>query len=149
MLRYKIDLKQFMAECESNYFALCKLMPENDDVDHFSLHLPGHEGNLFHIRVIERTVYTLLLEISQSQESLASGWAQMPRLKVRMYQDARLAEVVAFEGVRNVKPRNSYPNQRMHQPDEKAQWNHFLADWLGIAMRYGYSAEVPCEFGTT
>ena len=135
-----------MAACEANYHGLRKLMPALDVSDHFSLQLPGQGNGHFHLRVLERTPYTLLVEISQAE---GSRWVQMPRLKVRLYHDARLAEVVAFEGVRGVKPRNRYPNQQMHQPDEKAQWNRFLTDWLGIAMRYGYSAAIPCEFGTT
>ena len=145
-MRYKVDLKRFLAECEANYHSLCKLIPD-DDADQFSLQLPGHGERRFHLNVLERTAYTSLVEIFQSAAVDEKEWMQMPRLKVRLYHDARLAEVVAFEGVHRVKPRNRYPNYRMHQPDEKAQWNHFLADWLGIAMRYGYSAAVPCEFG--
>lgn len=146
-LRYKVDLKTFMAECEANYFRLCRLLPESDVTDHFRLKMPGRGEMLFHLKIQERTAYTLLLEIYQQQEPVDPEWLQMPTLKVRIYHDAKLAEVVAFEGVRKVKPRNQYPNYRMHQPDEKAQWNRFLADWLKMAIRHGYSASVPCEFG--
>ena len=138
-----------MAACEANYYSLCKLMPGLNATDHFSLQLPGQGDCHFHLRVEERTTYTLLVEIFQSEPGPEPGWVQMPRLKVRLYHDARLAEVVAFEGVRGVRPRNPYPNQYMHQPDEKAQWNRFLTDWLGIAIRHGYSATIPCEFGAT
>jgi len=120
--------------------------------DQFNLKLPGRGESLFQLKVLERTAYTLLIEIGQDGEETPVGnsseWIQMPTLKVRLYNDAKLAEVVAFEGVRSVNPRNPYPNFHMHQPDEKAQWNRFLAEWLTIAIRYGYAAEIPCEFGT-
>ncbi len=134
-----------MAACEANYHSLCRLMPEKETTDHYSFQLPGQGDNHFHLRVLERTAYTRLVEIYQSGD-YRDGWVQMPHLKVRMYRDARLAEVVAFEGVRGVRPRNAYPNNRMHQPDEKAQWNGFLEDWLRIAIRYGYAAQTPCVF---
>ena len=144
-MRYKVDLKTFMAECEANYYCLCKLMPGQDVKDLHGLVLPG-QGEVL-IKVRERTAYTSLVEISQVADSEVNTWLKMPCLKVRLYHDAKLAEVVSFEGSRNVRPRNYYPNHHMHQPDEKAQWNHFLAEWLGIAIRYGLAVASPCEFG--
>ncbi len=67
-------------------------------------------------------------------------------MRVRMYHDARMAEVVSCAGVRRVEPRYAYPNERMHQPDEKAQWNRFLADWLALGIDHGHALALPCEF---
>ena len=151
-LRYKIDLKTFMAQCEANYLRICKLLPAKQAVDSStrSLRMAGFGDQLFYIQLVERTPYTWLVELGQQprEDSPGPRWVQMPRLKVRLYHDAKLAEVLSFEGVRKVWPRHSYPNQHMYQPDEKAQWNQFLEDWLRMIDSHGYEASVACEFGT-
>jgi len=144
-LRYKIDLKSYMADCEANYYRLCRLLPGLHTDDLFAIGLPSY-GEVV-IRVTERTAYTWLLEICQGESPEVHAWLQMPHVKVRCYRDARLAEVVTFEGNLRVYPRNEYPNHQMYHPDEKAQWNHFLSEWLAMAIQFGYATRVPCEFG--
>ncbi len=134
-----------MAECEANYHQLRKLLPELEVVDQYALGLPCY-GEVA-IQVLERTPYTELVEILQGESDGVNSWLHMPRLKVRLYHDAKLAEVIAFDGCWKVNPRNRYPNLHMYHPDEKAQWNQFLAEWLAMAMRHGYAAASPCEFG--
>ncbi len=145
-MRYKVDLKKFMAECETNYVRLRKLMPRLDTDDSCALGLPGSGRPVMRLEVLERSPYTVLLAIRQQGTLADSNWLPEPCLKVRLYHDARLAEVVACAGVRTVYPRYPYPNNRMHQPDEKAQWNSFLSDWLTMAIGHGYSVAEPCEF---
>src|SRR5690606_2929911 len=89
--------------------------------------------------VVERSPYTVLLNIYQQGSTADSEWVRRPFLKVRLYHDARMAEVVDYAGIRMVLPRYAYPNNRMHQPDEKAQWNSFLAEWLSMAIGHGYA----------
>jgi uncharacterized protein YqiB (DUF1249 family) len=55
-----------------------------------------------------------------------------------MYHDARLAEVVSCDGLRNIVPKNVYPNRNMLQRDEKAQWNRFLEEWLIACIERGH-----------
>lgn len=54
----------------------------------------------------------------------------MPHLEVQVYHDARMAEVVSAEHTRRLRSIYPYPNEAMHQPDEKAQLNLFLGEWL-------------------
>ena len=63
--------------------------------------------------------------------------ALTPQLTVRVYHDAQLAEVVEFAPFRRAQPRYDYPNPRMHQPNEKSQWNHFLGEWLSHCLQHG------------
>ncbi|EMP84373.1 hypothetical protein VC116063_002770 [Vibrio cholerae O1 str. 116063] len=35
--------------------------------------------------------------------------------------------------------RYDYPNENMVQPDEKAQLNRFLGDWLTFCLKHGIS----------
>lgn len=67
-------------------------------------------------------------------------------MTVRLYHDARLAEVTAADRFRRVPARHDYPNPAMHQPDEKQQWNRFLAEWLRHLRDHGRaSTSAGCE----
>jgi uncharacterized protein len=145
-LRYKVDLKSYMAECEANYLRLHKLLPGFDESDCFELGLPGAYLPVLRLDVVERTPYTSLVTISQIGGQSLAHWIPMPCLKVRLYHDANLAEVVNCAGTINPRPRYEYPNDDMHQPDEKAQWCRFLSEWLSHAIRHGFATSIPCDF---
>jgi len=138
--RYKVDLSLQMAECETNYARLIKLIahhlqPGNDEF-RFMMSRGDHQWLLI-LRVLERSPYTTTLQLTQTAVADISSWLHMPRLTVRMYHDAKLAEVLAWEGHKRLRPRYVYPNQSMYQADEKLQINQFLGDWLKIALECG------------
>ncbi|MBT8149178.1 MAG: DUF1249 domain-containing protein [Gammaproteobacteria bacterium] len=62
------------------------------------------------------------------------------RMAVRLYHDVRLAEVIAFSGKRSALASYEYPNEVMFQPDEKAQQNRFLAEWLSHGLSHGLAS---------
>lgn len=140
--RYQIDLAADMAECEANYARLARLLPDCE------LHSRtfGLGNAEMSIEVVERCPYTTTLEICQRPQTaspqLLAATALFSkiaaRLTVRVYHDARLAEVIAFASRRRVLPRYEYPNEAMHQPDEKSQWNRFLGEWLSHCLRHGF-----------
>lgn len=138
--RYQVDLAAAQAECEANYARLQRLLPALarraacPDRHAFGV---GVDQQL-HIAITERGPYTTTLEISQPPLGVPS---LAPRLTARVYHDARLVEVVAFTSRRRVQPRYDYPNPAMHQPDEKAQWNRFLGEWLSHCLQHGFSLD--------
>lgn len=143
--RYKVDLPLQMAECEANYARLHKLLTQHfhkqiedqcGDEYRFMTHR-GEQQWLNQLRIIERSPYTTTLQLSQSSVASESTWLQMPRLTVRMYHDAKLAEVLAWEGHKRLRPRYEYPNQAMYQADEKLQVNQFLGEWLKVSLACG------------
>lgn len=144
-MRYKVDLKGFMADCEANYARLQRLFPAMDRIDQHQFALPGADEQVFALRVLERSPYTSEVEIARVGTTI-SRWLDFPAIKIRLYHDARLAEVVGFSREWRIRPRYPYPNRAMHQPDEKAQWNHFLAEWLSICIHNGYAVDSPYEF---
>lgn len=141
--RYKIDLKRFLAECEANYRRLTKLFPDMAVAAERRLGLDGAPVREVVLEVCERGPYTTLLRIQQRVPA-AQRWLRTPTLLVRVYHDARLAEVTACEGERNIWPRQQYPNARMLQRDEKAQWNRYLGEWLAACLANGFVAAEPC-----
>ncbi|MEQ8858395.1 MAG: DUF1249 domain-containing protein [Pseudomonadales bacterium] len=143
--KYRIDLPAHMAECDANYLRLMKLFPRlrDEDVSVFGIALGGQSYRV-RLEVLERGPYTSLVELQQ----LPRGpWNQRPRMLVRLYHDARSAEVVECHGARHFRAVYEYPNQHMHLPDEKAQVNRFLTEFLAMCLRHGVAVTEPVTVG--
>lgn len=136
--RYKLDFPELMRLCEQNYGRLLPLLRALGEADRGDFCLPGGEGRdvALSVRVLEKCRYTTVLRMEQE-----AVHALLPpsRITIRLYHDARLAEVTEALPSRRVRARHDYPNARMHQKDEKRQWNRFLADWLVHLQAHGGS----------
>lgn len=141
--RYRVNLPLHMAECEANYHRLDKLLFRHKDYsvgDSFEFAWLGTESRWVQsIEIIERSRYTITMVIGQKSLESVSPWLQMPRITVRMYHDAKVAEVLAWEGHKRLRPRYTYPNTAMYQADEKFQINAFLGEWLSRSLERGIS----------
>ena len=136
-----------MARCESNYWRLLQVFPAMSKEESRHVGLAGRADRNIVLSVKERTPFTTLLVIEEQggPETSDAGehlWCRSPTLQVRMYHDALLAEVVNYDRMRTIKPKNPYPNKNMLQRDEKAQWNRFLEEWLTVCIEHGYVAEL-------
>ncbi len=93
----------------------------------------------YSIIVDEVTRYTSL--ITMTQDAIIGGEKLSkylrPKMVIRLYHDARLAEVLSNQDIRQIKPRYDYPNNTMHLPDEKQQINIFLKEWLQLSLQLG------------
>ena len=137
-VKYKVNLPLQMAECEANFARLKKLLPIEGGEREFAVSR-GAKQWLHRIHIIERSPYTTTLQLTQMEKyAVGSAWLQMPCLTVRMYHDAKLAEVLAWEGHKRLRPRYDYPNQSMYQCDEKLQTNQFLGEWLSLCLSHGH-----------
>jgi uncharacterized protein YqiB (DUF1249 family) len=58
-------------------------------------------------------------------------------LDLRLYHDASMAEIVAFQRHRHLEGRYDYPNPNMYQRDEKIQQNRYLAEILELCLAEG------------
>lgn len=144
--RYKVDLPSQMAECEANYARLTKLVADKSKDEFRFVVARGNQQWLHQLRVSERSPYTTTLELSRAAINPGSDWLAMPKLTIRMYHDAKLAEVLAWEGHKRLRPRYEYPNQSMYHSDEKYQLNRFLGEWLSICLEQAFSADTTFRF---
>lgn len=145
--RYVPDLQQMAAVCEGNFVRLNKLLPDfalgaeqtfiiygDSDQDP----QPGEERCAsVTLRVVESFTYTSGIEVIQ--HGLCPAWIQPPKMLVRIYHDACSAEVISYQNQKRIHGRYQYPNPEMRLPDEKAQLNQFLAEWLTHCIRYGHA----------
>lgn len=138
--RYRLDFPELMRLCEQNYGRLLPLLRALGDEDQGIFTLPGTgaEEMEVEVRVLERCRYTTVLRMEQDA---VHSLLPPSRLTIRLYHDARLAEVTEALPFRRVSARHEYPNRSMHQRDEKSQWNRFLGDWLTHLHRHGGSRQ--------
>ncbi len=141
--RYVPDLVQIGALYETNYSRLLKLIKIMGDSNcmKFSLHNGAAYIGAVKIELIETGRYTdtFLLE----QTAAVGKWVNNPKMLVRLYHDALVAEVIGKHGRQAAEGVNKYPNHKMHLPDEKNQLNLFLAEWLNFCITYGYCEASP------
>ena len=144
--RYSIDLNAHMAECEANYARLMRIMPMLADGDRsvFAMVLGESEPRVI-LRVVERHKYTTVIELRQENAPGTSEDVPETRLGVRLYHDAKAAEVITFQDQRRFRAVYGYPNRQMRHPDEKAQINCFLGEFLRMCIAHGISLEPPAS----
>jgi|TARA_B110000971_G_scaffold116483_1_gene119412 hypothetical protein len=141
--QYKIDLHGYMADGDANYARLLKLFPKIDEADQRKIYVCSAGKHILRFQVLERTPYTTLIKLDEETGTYVpckrlDSWLKLPLLKLRLYHDAKMAEVVSCDGVRHIRPRYEYLNKNRYQPDEKAQWNQFLSEWLAHCLEFGY-----------
>jgi len=137
-----------MTLCANNYLLLIRLQAQQTEVAQ-QRHFFINEHLAYSVIVNEITRYTSLITfeqkafdfITKSTETLSNSLH--PRMSIRLYHDACMAEVISSQDIRQVKPRYDYPNKHMHQQDEKQQMNQFLNEWLHLCLDYG---QVNIEF---
>ena len=153
--KYRPNLSSLMNLCDINYMLLLRLLSDKEhvgDVRRFYI----SDFLSYRIEIKEVTRYTSLVTMSQDTRIYeikhghnTSNVKKLynflsPKMDIRLYHDARMAEVISNQDVRQVKPRYDYPNYSMHLPDEKQQINVFLKDWLQLSLQLG-QAHVACN----
>jgi uncharacterized protein YqiB (DUF1249 family) len=135
--RYIPNLVEQSSQCERNYLKLMRLMPEFDDQDDYRYELHSEQGHLggLNLRITERFRYTATVEVTQLVD--LGEWLPAPNMLVRIYHDARMAEVIGYQNKNRFKGTYQYPNDDMHHRDEKCQLNRFLGQWLNYCMEHG------------
>ena len=143
-----VNLCQHHAQCEMNYHLSVALTPGLHagqaqwvfELDTDGLKTAPAE---VHIRLFEAAPYTSTLDVLQVCEGIPH--MHTPRVRVRLYHDVEMAEVVAWDNHRHWLPVYTYPNRRMYLPDEKLAINRFLGEWLSHCLKLGIACGEVCE----
>lgn len=136
-----------MSLCANNYFLFLKIQADQTQL-YQQRHFFINDHLAYAITVNEVTRYTSLIKFEQKvlvqkdveQQKSANKTllhSLHPRMSIRLYHDARMAEVISSQDIHQVKPRYDYPNKQMHQQDEKQQINQFLNEWLHLCLTHG------------
>jgi len=158
--RSAINIQQHHSVCETNYYRLLKLMPHHKDgqtvwqigIIKKTLSPKATEGPKYDIlthsklavgiTVIDQAPYTTTVELEQAS---FMPLIKKPKIRVRLYHDASMAEIVSWDRHRNWHPQYLYPNKNMYHPDEKLGLNQFLGEWLRFYCQHGYFMNNRCD----
>lgn len=130
------DLADLMSIYECNYIRLRQLIPDLEALGGAGLSCARGALDL-HLQVRETSRYTTTLLLTYYFED-DEGRFPAPDLEVRIYHDARLAEVMRC-GRRRGRRDALYDRRHHHYSlDEKWHINRFLQKWLGYCLRQGH-----------
>ena len=125
---YRPSIPRWLQLCGRNYHGLLKLLP---DVDTESLdYCFNTTQGVFRIVIEACSPFTTTLNCRHVP-------LQMPEvfnatLRVRLYHDVQVAEVLSCRQHSQLRAKYPYPNEDMYQPDEREQHDRFLAEWIGF-----------------
>ncbi len=136
--KYQPCLSNLMNLCDTNYMLMLRILANKETVGEQRCFFIS-DFLSYTITVKEVTRYTSLVRIAQDANVMGKHLAELfrPAMVIRLYHDARMAEVISSQDVYQVKPRYDYPNIKMHHPDEKEQMNLFLKEWLQLCLQLG------------
>lgn len=135
--KYIPDIVGFARLCETNYLKLLKLIPNVEPAGQYYDYCVN-DKTIYRLTVKECCKYTTIVTLVQLAPKVVDYLS--PRLEVRLYHDAAMAEVTASQNVTHIKGSYTYPNRQMMQKDEKYQLNCFLQAWLKMCHDYGQVA---------
>jgi uncharacterized protein len=121
---------------ESNYIRVRNLVPELDVLPGVAVScVPGALD--LHLQLIERCRFTTTLGLTYYFHE-EEGAFPAPDIKVRIYHDAQVAEVIACGRRRGLQ--HAEYNRLHHQYSLREKWrmNRFLHKWLGYCLRQGH-----------
>lgn len=122
--------------CASNYQKIFRLIPELLIYKHTAIGCSANNSKL-HIEVIERSPYTVTVQLSHSFQRNLDEFLE-PAVKIRLYLDAKLAEVVS-DHVRAPVP-IVFKNLGLSFEIMNYKWrlNYFLQKWLDHCLNNNY-----------
>lgn len=128
---------------ERNYAKLLELMPLLRQPE-LKCALAVNEGHTLRIELLERGPYSVLLHLRYGVND-TSPWLRDLEMQVRLYHDARVAEVVAYQQHQHFRARYEFPNRAMLGQREKRQVNVFLGEWLSHCLEAGFCLTAPSD----
>ncbi len=123
-----------MALCEQNYHMMQRLVSDWQSLG-YVYRFETSPQLVYQIVVHSCSRYTNEVEIRQLSNSIPAIF--QPVMSLRVYHDAMVCEVIKNKNIARIKGSYPYPNDKMHQKDEKTQNNQFLNDWLKFCLAHG------------
>jgi len=130
--------------CESNYQKLFRLIPNLRQLGRYAVGRTSNKPAL-HVEIVERNPYTLTIELSHCfkmplEELLA------PAVRIRVYLDAQLAEVIRDHDRPAVDRVYPNPGKSLEIQDYKWRLNYFLQKWLDHCLQTDYYFDSAADY---
>jgi len=135
-----VDFVSLMDMYEDNYIKLRKLIPNVKNINKSGISKsPGHLN--LHLQILERSKFTTTLRLSYCFTDNGESRLE-PNLKIRIYHDAGLAEVMSGKLHHGKLVLDHLPADALKQ---KWQLNRFLSKWLKYCLRQNHGFLVASE----
>ncbi|WAR45738.1 DUF1249 domain-containing protein [Methylomonas rapida] len=130
--------------CESNYQKLFRLIPNLRSLGKTAIGQTQNRPSL-HLDILERNPYTLTIELSHCFEQPLSRLLA-PAVKIRVYLDAQLAEVIRDHDRPAVDRVYQNLGKALEIQEYKWRLNYFLQKWLDHCLKteYCFSNTADC-----
>ncbi len=122
--------------CESNFQKLFSLIP---DLCSFQNDATGETTNkpVLYLKIIDRTKHTITVELTHCFDEQLESFME-PAIKIRVYLDANLAEVLKDHHRPLVSKVYKDPGQSVEIMNYKWRLNYFLQKWLDHCLQTNY-----------
>ena len=130
--------------CESNYQKLFRLIPNLSEFTDTAVGHTQHQPAL-HLQILERNPYTLTIELSHCFNQQSADLIE-PAVRIRVYLDAQLAEVLRDHDRPAVDRVYQNPGRALDIQEYKWRLNYFLQKWLDHCLKtdYQFSNHAGC-----
>jgi len=135
-----VDFVSLMDMYEDNFIKLRKLIPDLHLIKESAISTSPERLNL-HLKIVERSKYTTTLRLSYCFTDKGESRLE-PNLKIRIYHDAGLAEVMSGKLHHGRLVLDHLPADALKQ---KWQLNRFLSKWLKYCLRQNHGFSVNTE----
>jgi len=122
--------------CASNYHKLLQLIPDLLAFKDQAIGLAPNKTSLY-LEVIEHTPYTMTVELSHCFNKSLDEFLE-PAVRIRVYLDAQLAEVLSDHARASVSRVFKDPGMSLEIMNYKWRLNYFLQKWLDHCLNKDY-----------
>ncbi|BCG65039.1 MAG: hypothetical protein methR_P2852 [Methyloprofundus sp.] len=124
--------------CESNYKKIFNLVPNLRNIDASAQGFANGKPVL-HVQILEQTAYTKTIQLSHYFENEAKHVLLEPAVKIRLYFDVCIAEVLRDYKRIEVSSAIADIGRSKEIMDYKWRLNYFLEKWLDYCLKTDYS----------
>ncbi len=134
--------------CETNYKKIFYLVPNLRNIEESAQGFANGKPVL-HVQILEQTAYTKTIQLSHYFENEAKPALLEPAVKIRLYFDVCIAEVLRDYKRMEVSSAIVDISRSKDIMDYKWRLNYFLEKWLDHCLKTEYSFVADVDFINT
>jgi len=123
---------------EQNYRLLLRLVPNLDDVEEGDISSGQEDAMSLHLSVLERNSYTVTVHLTYLIPKEGGGFKATPDLQIRLYHDAKVAEVYLYNKHGQVDAQQFGISVGDSEITSRCKINAFLEKWLAYCVSCGH-----------
>jgi uncharacterized protein YqiB (DUF1249 family) len=132
---------------EQNFSLLMRLLPHVREYSG-AYESTGRDGHALYLKVLDVTPYTMTIALTEYIQT-GSFRLAYPDLELRLYFDARVAEVLRYKSRTGISWHDPDPEYRRLTRSTMLRLNEFLHNWLIRCLNKGHQFAPVCDTRAT